>query len=379
VRTIVVTGASGFVGRRVVGLLAGEASGARVIGIDLVPPALDVDAETRSAAAVYHLLDLARSPRERLLAAFDGADTVLHLAWSHAEPGGPISPDDRAGASPNLDSLRRVLEVADQAGVRTLVHLSSSTVYGAWPDNPVPLPEDAALRPNPGFGFAVEKAEAERVIAEWADEHPTVAVAVLRPAVTVGMAPVVGSAGPALNQALGGTRGPRQDDGGRPMQFLHVDDLAGAVMAAREKGLRGVYNVAPDGWITEDDARALAGGVARVTLPGRLVRLLATVRWDLLRTGTPKEALAYSIHPWVVANDRLRAVGWVPGYSNEEALVHSDGRSHWDDLPPSRRQKLMLLAAAVAVVATAGAVAAGVAGLLARAGRARRQGATTTG
>jgi hypothetical protein len=69
----------------------------------------------------------------------------------------------------------------------------------------------------------------------------------------------------------------------------------------------------------------------------------------------------------------------VPGYSNEEALVHSDGRSHWDDLPPSRRQKLMLLAAAVAVVATAGAVAAGVAGLLARAGRARRQGATTTG
>jgi hypothetical protein len=69
----------------------------------------------------------------------------------------------------------------------------------------------------------------------------------------------------------------------------------------------------------------------------------------------------------------------VPEYSNEEALVHSDERSHWDDLPPSRRQKLMLLAAGVAVIATAGAVAAGVAGLLARAGRARRPQVTMTG
>jgi nucleoside-diphosphate-sugar epimerase len=371
VSTILVTGASGFLGRRVVSLLAGQAPGARVIGIDLVPPTLDVDAGTGPAAAEYQVLDLARGPRERLLAAFDGADTVLHLAWSHAEPG--------AGASPNLDSLRRVLEVADQAGIRALVHLSSATVYGAWPDNPVPLPEDAALRPNPGFGFAVEKAEAERMIAEWADDHPAVVVAVLRPAVTIGTATVAGSAGSALNHALAGTRGPRPDDGGRPLQFLHVDDLAAAVVTAPEKGLRGVYNVAPDGWITEDDARALAGGVARFTLPGRLARLLAMVGWDLLRTGTPKEALPYSLHPWVVANDRLKAAGWAPEYSNEEALVQSDERLHWGDLPPSRRQNLTLLVASFAAIATAGAAAAGAAGLLARARRARRARVTTTG
>ena len=368
---IVVTGASGFLGRRVVNLLAGPAAGVRVIGIDLMPPTLDVDAGPGPTAAEYQVLDLARGPRERLLAAFDGADTILHLAWSHAEPG--------AGPSPNLDSLRRVLEVAEQAGIRTVVHLSSSTVYGAWPDNPVPLPEDAALRPNPGFGFAVEKAEAERMIADWADDHPTVAVAVLRPAVTIDMATVAGSAGAALNQALAGTRGPRPDDGGRPLQFLHVDDLAAAVVAAREKGLRGVYNVAPDGWITEDDARALAGGVARVTLPGRLARLLARVGWDLLRTGTPKEALPYALHPWVVANDRLRAAGWAPEYSNEEALVHSDDRLHWGDLSPSRRQKLTLLAASFVVIATAGAAAAAAAGLLARVRRGRPPRVRATG
>jgi nucleoside-diphosphate-sugar epimerase len=379
VSTVVVTGASGFVGRRVVGVLVNHGSGAGVIGIDLVPPALHADPDTGPTPVEHRVLDLARAPHERLLAAFDGADGVLHLAWSHVQPGGSGSGNPRLRASANLESLRRVLEVAHQTGLRTLVHVSSSTVYGAWPDNPVPLPEDATLRPNPGFGFAVEKAEAERMVAEWADEHPAVAVAVLRPAVTVGVSTVVGSAGPALNRALAGTRGPRPDDGGRPLQFLHVDDLAAAAVLAAEQRLQGIYNVAPDGWITEDDARALAGGVARVTLPGRLVRLPATVGWDLWRTGIPKEALPYSVHPWVVANDRLRSVGWVPRYTNEEALVNSGERSHWGDLPPSRRQRLTLLAASGAVIATGGTVVAGAAALAARARRVRRQRVKRTG
>jgi hypothetical protein len=103
------------------------------------------------------------------------------------------------------------------------------------------------------------------------------------------------------------------------------------------------------------------------------------VGWDLLRTGTPKEALPYALHPWVVANDRLRAAGWAPEYSNEEALVQSDERLHWEDLPPSRRQKLTLLATSLVVIATAGAAAAGAAGVLARARRARAQRVRATG
>jgi hypothetical protein len=160
---------------------------------------------------------------------------------------------------------------------------------------------------------------------------------------------------------------------------LHVDDLAAAAVMAWERRLRGIYNVAPDGWITEDEARALAGGVARVTLPGRLVRLVATVGWDLLRTGIPKEALPYSVHPWVVANDRLRTAGWAAEYSNEEALVKSDERSHWGDLPPSRRQEIALVAAGAALIATAGTVVAGVAAVAGKARRAHRQRVTTTG
>jgi nucleoside-diphosphate-sugar epimerase len=220
----------------------------------------------------------------------------------------------------------------------------------------VPLAEDATIRPSPGFAFAVEKAEAERVVGEWGERHPATSVAVLRPAVTVG------ESEPALYRALAGTRIPRPGDVGRPGQFLHVDDLADAVVFAWQHRLTGVYNVAPDGWLGDDAARDLAGGVARVTLPGVVVRTASGWGWRVLRAGAPREALPYSVHPWVVANDRLRAAGWAPEHTNEEALVATDDRPHLGDLPPGRRQQAALLAAGAGVVAAgAGAVAAGVA------------------
>ena len=76
--------------------------------------------------------------------------------------------------------------------------------------------------------------------------------------------------------------------------------------------------------------------------------------------------LAYVAHPWVVANDRLRSVGWEPGFSNEEAYVAGHAAGPIERLSPRRRQELALGAAAGAVAA------AGVAGVAA-VRRARRR------
>ncbi|HEX9547906.1 MAG TPA: NAD-dependent epimerase/dehydratase family protein [Acidimicrobiales bacterium] len=355
---LVVTGGSGFLGQHVVGLLAGRRDAGRVVTVDLAP-GLAASPDVQQV-----VLDLANDPTNRLDAAMDGAGSVIHLAWSHRQP------DVARSVTTDVVALRRVLDAAARAQTTQLVHLSSATVYGAWPDNPIPIPEDAPIRPNPGFAYAIEKAEAERIVAEWAEDHPEAAVAVLRPAVTVG------AEEPALYQALAGTRAPGPDDGERPMQFLHVNDLATAVVFAWEHRLRGVYNVAPDGWIEEGAARALVGGLAQVTLPGRLARGLSAAGWEVLRAGTPKEAMPYSTHPWVIANDRLRSAGWNPRYSNEEALVGTDDRNHWSDMPPSRRQELALMATAAGVVAAVGG-AAGLGVLLIR--RLRKRTAAVSG
>ncbi|MGH9121516.1 MAG: NAD-dependent epimerase/dehydratase family protein [Acidimicrobiales bacterium] len=334
---VVVTGAGGAVGRRVVQLLASRDDVERVVAVDTRPlgplpdgvEALTLDlGEARTAPA--------DPAPDRLEAALAGAACVIHLAWR-------IDPT-REGE--NIATLTHVLSAADRRGVPGLVHLSSATVYGAWADNPVPLGEGAALRPNPGFAYGMEKAEAERLVAEWAEGHPEVGVVVLRPAVTVG------ERVHPLYTALGTTRVTGSGESTRRVQFLHVDDLASAVVVAWAEGLRGVYNVAPDGGVGELTARTLASRLT-TNIPPRVSAAGEAISWNLWRRGIPPEVRPYCRHAWVVAPDRLRAAGWEPGYTSEEALVVSDTRHHWDDLPPAIRQNANL---AVLVVGTAGAL-----------------------
>src|SRR4051812_22682817 len=290
------------------------------------------------------------------------ADTVVHIAGADAEQ---WLADPGTASEATVRSTRRMLEEADDSKVRTLVHVSSAVVYGAWPDNAVPLPEDAPLRPNPGFRFAHAHAEAERLVAEWADDHPDAQVAVLRPAI------IMGGDGPSwMARIVGGIRSPRAGGEGRPLQFVHADDVASAIDTVLTHGLTGTFNVAPDGWVDEDTARQLAGGVARVALPPRLAHAVGRLisRWR--RPGVPKAAEPWTLHPWVVANDRLRQAGWNPAFTNEEAFVVTEPDPPLERVTAGRRQELIL---AITGAAGAGLVAAVVL-LIRRSRRGRRAG-----
>ena len=280
--------------------------------------------------------ELADGDLKRLL---HGARTVVHLAP-------PVAT--------TLDATRRLFDAAGDAGVRHVIVLSSALVYGAWANNPVPLTEDAPLKPNPGFEPAVELGQLERLAAEWRDAHPGATVAVLRPAV-----PVAEDDAGWLAPMLQAVRPVPVGEDDPPGQFVHLDDVAAAIDLVRRRDLHGAYNVAPEGWIAGDDLRALAGG-PRLRLPGRVAERLARVRWRAGLSPTPPGMLPWTMHPWVVASDRLRAEGWTPAQSNEEAFVAGHRPPPWATVSPRRRQELAL--AAVGVVA-AGAVTGVVAGL----------------
>jgi len=275
----------------------------------------------------------------------EGAEVVVHLA--SATPA--ASP---TGRTADVEATRRLLDAAGAASVDHVVVLSDATAYGAWPNNPVPLTEDAVLRPNPGFAFAAERAEIERLAGEWRTTHPGATVTVLRPARTPGHTDW-------LMRALRPGRAVPELAAEPPAQFLHLDDLAAAVVLAARDRLDGAYNVAPDGSIPGEEVRSLTGAGPRVRLPERLAARV--VRWRF-RSGlapTPPELLAYTLHPWVVANDRLRAAGWRPEVSNEEACVDAHEAGPWATMSPRRRQEVAL------GVAGAGLVGAGVAAGLA--------------
>ncbi|MGI8663994.1 MAG: NAD-dependent epimerase/dehydratase family protein [Acidimicrobiales bacterium] len=297
--------------------------------------ALGTRVRSRLAAERHEVIAVDEGERaSELKARVEGATKLVHLA------GG-------------LEETRAVLEAASAVGVAHVVLLSSATVYGAWPANPVPLTEDATVRPNPELDFAVRAAERERLAAEWKLEHPATSVVLLRPAV-----PVAEEAQGWLAEGLRVAATIRIDTvDDPPVQYVHLDDLADAVVLAVDADLDGPLNVAPDGWIAGEQLRALAGG-PRVRLPEQLARRLTRLRSKLGPAAAHPGLAPYTTHSWVVANDRIRAAGWSPAWSNEEAFVAGHEPAPWATITPQRRQELALGALVVAVLA---AVAGGVA------------------
>jgi len=245
-----------------------------------------------------------------------------------------------------LAGTRRSLEAA--AGAATVVLWSSGVVYGAHPDNPVPIPETQPTRPNPGFPAAGILAESEQVALaadpgdrpEGSDRRgpgnpegvprsvgeisqgsaPVRRVVVLRGAGV--WAPAWGTflARSLMAPAMVGVRG--QDP---PLQCLAPADAVSALVLATSGRLRGVYNVAPDDWVGAKDA-ARAAGRRRLEVPQRVAQSTAERLWQAGMSAATAGELAFQTHPWVLGNAKLRQAGWAPTRSSAEAFAEAGGQ-----------------------------------------------------
>jgi nucleoside-diphosphate-sugar epimerase len=340
--TVVVTGAEGAVGRRVVALALELPGVERVVAVGQSLADLPADRGRGDhgglVAAPFALDD------PRLAALVRGATRLVHLGARRG-----LDLDGTGGAVVDLLGTRALLSTLAQIGsVRAVVLLSSALVYGARATNPVPMTEDAPIRPNPSIPAAVERTRMEEMVTAWAAERGATC-AVVRPSVVVGP-----ENGRWLARSPWSTSGLQVSGASAPVQFLHVDDLAAAVVTVCRAGVDGPVNAAPDGWLTADQVRALKGPAPRLrvrrTIAVRLARLGARLG---LTNDDPATVIAAS-DSWVVANDRLRSLGWEPTFTNEEAYVDADRGGPGARLTPRHRQELALGAVVVVVLAAAG-------------------------
>ena len=162
---IVITGGSGFLGRRLAetllerGVLRGADGRAAAIKkitlVDVVPAAGVTD--SRVVQITGDVAD-----RQLLERAIDGQPTsVFHLA---AVVSGQAEADFDLGMRVNLDASRHLLEICRQHGTRPrLVFTSSVAVYGG--DLPAKVPDDLAVTPQTSYG--TQKAMAELLINDY--------------------------------------------------------------------------------------------------------------------------------------------------------------------------------------------------------------------
>jgi nucleoside-diphosphate-sugar epimerase len=360
---VVVTGADSALGRRVCAAVAADPEVDRVIAIDAPDPAATAVALPSTGGdgvrlrIEHHALALTD---HRLASVCAGATALVLLApAAPLDAVGPVSLDGTGTGRPDLPGTGALLALAERSAIDAVVVVSSALVYGAWPNNAVPLTEDAVLRPVPELVVAVERAQVERMVGSWRDRVRAtdpgrpLTVALLRPTIAV-----------AAESARWFSRSPwsaawrTSDPEAPPVQYVHLDDVAAAVDLARRERLDGPFNVAPDGSIPPEELRALSAPAPRPRLSGPVAAALMRLRERSGSPGAEPGVLAYTSHPWVLANDRLRAAGWEPAHTNEEAFIEADPGGPLTSMTARRRQLLSL--GAVGLVGVAAVVAGAV-------------------
>jgi nucleoside-diphosphate-sugar epimerase len=295
---VAVTGAAGGIGSAVTVRLAASPNVKRVIAID--------GQRGDIAGVIWRVADV-RDPA--LAGRLAGVDVVVHADLDLA----PDS-DARARRAFNVRGAQTVLTAAAAGRVGRVVLLTSAMVYGARPDNAVPLPEDAPLAAEADSSVAGDLLEIEHLARRSPRANPGVAVTVVRPAALVG-----GSVDTLITRHFEAPRLLTLKGCAPRWQFCHLDDLTSAVEFSVGGGIDGQFAVGCDDWL-EHDAVEQISGLKSIELPARLTFGTAQRLHRLGVTPAPAVDLRYVVYPWVTDCAALRAAGWRPRYGNAEVL-----------------------------------------------------------
>ena len=310
---VVVVGASGNVGTSVLRSLADEPAVASILGIARrIPEASFPKTEWRQA-------DIAHTPLRPL---FQGADVVVHLAWL-IQPGR----DKQRLHEVNVDGSARVFRAAAGAGVPAVVYASSIGAYA-------PGPKDRGVDeswPTTGISssfYARHKAEAERLLDRFEDEHPDTRVVRLRPGLIFKREAASGIrrlfAGPFLPNVLVQRRlipvvpaHPRL-----VFQAVHSYDIGEAYrLAIVRDDAHGAYNVAADP-VLDPDELAQTLGARKVPVPSGVLRGGAAVSYALRLQPSEPGWVDMALAVPVMDTTRIRTeLGWKPARTSSEALL----------------------------------------------------------
>lgn len=309
VRKVLVTGAAGFVGRRVVELLAAtHGRFETIIAADI----REVPAPEHLPGVAYRVLDV-RDGQAVDAAMAEGVDAVVHLA-AIVSPGGPAS---RAMEfEVDVRGTGNVLKACIAHDVRQLIVTSSGAAYGYHAGNPVPLSETDALRGNREFAYSDHKRRVEEMLARARSEHPVLKQLVFRPGTILG-ARVNNQITAMFERPF--VLGIAGSD--TPFVLIWDEDVARCILKGLIEEREGIYNLtSKDALSLREMARMLKKPF--VPLPAWLI---AGALWFLRKIGLsqagPAQVNFLRYRP-VLSNARLVGeFGYDPGTTSREVFA----------------------------------------------------------
>lgn len=293
-KRILITGLSTHWGGRIAQVLERDPRVEAIVGIDTGDPRRELE------RTEFVRVDARPSLIRRILAAA-AIDTVI----------------DTSGEEVDVAATDAILEACGGSGspVRKLVFKSSALLYGSEADDPAFFTEDMSPRHPPRTAIERDVLDAEHAVGAFATRNPSTTVTVLRVATEIR----ADSSGPRLGMfrlpvvpAMLGFD-PR-------CQFVHEDDVVGALVHVCIHDLPGVYNVAADGVLALSEISSLLGKPLLPILPpwGTTLAAAALRRFGL---AVPLEAVRELRFGRGLDNRRLKAAGYTYRYTTREALL----------------------------------------------------------
>lgn len=310
-----VTGGTGFLGSHIARRLI--ADGIHPVLFDIAPLPPDDD-DIKDQVTV---IDGDVQDREAIRAALEGVSHVIHTAAAL-----PIQVSKKKIYAANVRGTRYVLHESMKAGVKRVVFISSTAVYGVPKVHPID--EESPMIPLGHYGAS--KVEAEKICHQY--QARGLEVNIIRPKTFLGTGRL-GVFEILFEWIAEGRRIPLLGNGKNHYQLLEVTDLVdGIVKAATVEGVTNeTMNIGADRYETlNEDMQALFdhanSGSKLWHLPAR------PGEWSLrvleLAHLSPLAAWHYGTmwrDSYVEVDKAKRLLGWQPQYSNAEALIRA-----WD-------------------------------------------------
>jgi UDP-glucose 4-epimerase len=304
-RAIAITGLGSLLGIRLAERLLEIPDAPRIVGLDVRKP---LRLEGRVG---FHRVDLTDPTADGQIAGIlekEEVDVVVHLAFRR-------SPTPDLDADHELETIGslHLMHACAAAGVRRLVVQSSTTLYGARPDNPNFLDEHHRLAGHPDAHCIQNRIQVEDLLDDWKRRNEDTDVCILRHCWVMG---------PRWNDHVVRYFDRRTVPvmlGYDPLlQFIHEEDLLRVFEAAALEAHPGVFNVVGRGVLPLSTLIAMAGKRSLPLPPPLLYRFLRLLSQS--QTGDPPGAFwDYLRYLWVADGER----GWEefgpPVYSTREA------------------------------------------------------------
>ncbi len=299
-RKVLITGIAGSLGHLVARRLLGSTA---VCGVDARPwPECP-------RGVVFHQVDLRKREFEEVMRS-ERPEAVVHTGLSRDLH------DERRRHDVNLRGTKQLLDHCVSFGVAQLVVVSTGTVYGAAPENPLYMDEDEPLSASRSYPEIRDRVELDALATAFVWRHGELRTCVLRPVFVLGP-----EATGMLAEYLRLARPPTVLGYDPLVQVIHENDWVEAIALALTKELAGVFNVTGPGQVPLATAIRASGG-RPLALPELVLRPVIRAGFATGTLPWPEGAIDYLKYPVTLSGARFeQATGWKPLFGLRETFA----------------------------------------------------------